>query len=336
MTARIPELDGIRALAILPVMCVHTSARLTGGFLGVDLFFVLSGFLITSLLLEEHRRTGAIHLGRFFARRALRILPPMVVCIALAAAFWSRGDFASAWPAALFFYANLIDEKLLGSLSHTWTLSIEEQFYALWPALLCLIGIATRRVVPLLVGVIVAAFALRTLLYLLGVDHEVIYRFTGTRIDAIAAGCVAAFLMGKRASDWAAALYFIALLACLAFAVWDHPLMMTAGYTAFAVLCALFIRSVAASANSVSRFLASAPMGYIGSRSYGLYLYHLPIYFAVGQLSEGYDSPLLTVLKFGLTFVVAEISYRTVEAWALSFKTRFTPVTGLGRSAEAH
>jgi peptidoglycan/LPS O-acetylase OafA/YrhL len=134
----IPQLDGIRCIAILAVMVFHASyGHFSGGFLGVDLFFVLSGYLITRLLWEEFQVTSTIHLKLFYAKRALRLLPALIVALALAGLLWPNNDL-TAWgiasTASLFYFANLVRADM-GCLAHTWSLSIEEHFYLLWPGI---------------------------------------------------------------------------------------------------------------------------------------------------------------------------------------------------------
>src|SRR5258708_20126402 len=138
MRDKIPELDGLRAIAILAVLVTHFTFQtvLTGGYLGVDLFFVLSGFLITSLLLSEER-AGKVALGNFYARRALRILPPLFAAVAIALAVGATSVPAAL--AAIFFLANIVDIPM-GALVPMWSLSVEEHFYALWPLLFIALG----------------------------------------------------------------------------------------------------------------------------------------------------------------------------------------------------
>ena len=168
-----PELDGLRGLAVLAVMAYHCDLRriVPGGFLGVDLFFVLSGFLITALLMREHQQTGRIHLPRFYLRRALRLLPALFVMLAVCcvwAALRTKPDRAAViYQAALLTACHAANGAACWSvpmdlLSHAWSLSLEEQFYVAWPVLLVLLlrfG-ATHRRIAWLVGTGIAASAL--------------------------------------------------------------------------------------------------------------------------------------------------------------------------------
>ncbi|WP_390623697.1 acyltransferase family protein [Telmatocola sphagniphila] len=140
----IPALDGLRAVAACLVLIHHGSyGRLPGGWIGVDLFFALSGYLITGILAAELSRTGRIRFGRFYIRRVLRLLPALIATVLLAGLLWPITPFKSPTPswleaaaAALFYVANLVPAESLGSLSHCWSLAIEEHFYLLWPPIL--------------------------------------------------------------------------------------------------------------------------------------------------------------------------------------------------------
>src|SRR5579862_2553734 len=164
---RRPILDGFRGAAILAVLLYHYSIPFgTGGFLGVDAFFVLSGFLITSLLTEEWSETGNLSFNRFYTRRALRLLPALFSMLAgtafVAVTVASREDRAAIWRGSIgtvLYLANwqkFFDSPTVGMLGHTWSLSIEEQFYVLWPPLLLLL---LRRLGPRRVAVLAAALA---------------------------------------------------------------------------------------------------------------------------------------------------------------------------------
>lgn len=300
---RIPELDGLRAVAILAVLTFHMGLN-DGGFLGVDLFLVLSGFLITSILVTEQEATGSVNMRRFYARRARRILPPLIATIVIARAFASPLVEIPALP-TLFFYANYIPPWVLGTLAHTWSLSVEEQFYLAWPLLLLVLG---RRRVAFLFAVIFAALIARVVLLDSGMPALDVFRNTLARADSLALGCLAAIAHrqhialppAKVAATGFAGIVFVVIIGTF------EPRIYGLWLTAFSAICALTLLAVLALPKSslLARVLASKTMTYVGSRSYGLYLYHVPV-FAVAR------DPLLGL---GLTFVVAEISYRTIEA----------------------
>lgn len=315
---RIPELDGYRAIAILAVLVYHGSyGRIAGGFLGVDLFFVLSGFLITTLLIAERSQTGGISLKAFYARRALRILPPLAAAIILAIAI--TGTAPSAALPAILFYANFVEPGSIGSLRHTWSLSVEEHFYVLWPVAF-LLG-ARKRTLTL---VIIASIAARIVVPLIGIDPEVRYRWTFTRADSLAVGCLLAFAPRFR-SPLTSTVSAIAILACLALVSPHASAMEVIGFTAFAALCAISIASTL-DGGPIAELLRHRLMQYVGTRSYGLYLYHVPIFETLDGLRVSGDLlnyALVSFAKAALTFAVAELSFRTIERYAASYRSHF-------------
>src|SRR5262249_41266372 len=197
---RIPSLDGLRAVAILLVIFAHSSfygddllalrmLRGRSGFLGVQIFFVLSGFLITTLMLREVHRTGRLHLGYFYLRRALRIVPVYAVYLAFVGLLQIAGTVnirAIDWLTASTWTVNLIPRSLPWTMSHFWSLCVEEHFYLLWPLLMALLPLsACRRAVPIcLVGVLAVRW-----LALVAFPGAAVDLLTITRIDDIAFGC---------------------------------------------------------------------------------------------------------------------------------------------------
>jgi peptidoglycan/LPS O-acetylase OafA/YrhL len=327
----IPELDGVRAVAILAVLASHLGL-LPGGWLGVDLFFVLSGFLITSLLIHEQRSAGGIDLRAFYVRRALRILPPLVLAVILAIAVWPAStshQIANAVPAALLFYANFLGSDM-GPLAHTWSLSIEEHFYLLWPVLFVAVK---RRTTVVLVCVIGGVLLLRAALCAKGADPVFLYRFTFTRIDSLAIGCLAAFLYraDAKVSEWMSAAFFCGMLAAFALTQAHSTWLLMGGYTALSFVFAGFILSsiAAPKSSSIPFLLSSNVMRYIGKRSYGIYLYHWPVFIALEPFRQSGNAAsfvFVVAIKIALTFLIAEASFRTVETLALSFRSRFRAV----------
>ncbi|WP_157466970.1 acyltransferase [Frankia sp. QA3] len=205
-----PALDGLRALAVLAVLGFHLNA-LSGGFLGVDVFLVLSGFLITSLLLAERDRTGTVSLTRFYVRRAFRLLPAFGVFVAVGAvlvvALKSRADqwdFLDNAVSSLLYvnnYYRVFRPDSGGAwFGHTWSLSLEEQFYLIWPAvlvLLCRRPAARRRLPAILTAAAVVVFVWREVLIAAGVSDARIYFGLDTRADALLVGA------GLAAWGWA-------------------------------------------------------------------------------------------------------------------------------------
>lgn len=326
MTQKIPELDGLRALAVLPVIAFHFSylKMVVGGYLGVDLFFVLSGFLITSLLLAEQQQTGGVSLRNFYARRALRILPPLAACALLALAIVPSTTLEGAL-AAFFFAANMVDSRVLGGLLHTWSIAVEEHFYFAWPLLFLALG---GRRMRFLAWTILLVLAIRIAVLSMKMD---VYTPTYTRIDSLAVGCCAALWLarGKPAwGRWVAPSALGAVCACFLLVPWMNFAMLSFGFTLFAMLCAVLIVASLATRTIANPILAWPLLQYVGRRSYGLYLYHMPVFLALEPWRVEGDAAsmaLITALRVIATFAIAEVSYRSIEAWAARYKTRFRP-----------
>ena len=329
-----------------------------GGFLGVDIFFVLSGFLITTLLTNEWTRSGGISFGKFYMRRALRLLPALILLViacdfatvAIARLYWQPEAFvpvvfgmAYAALVALFYAANwvMISGQTLWILGHTWSLSIEEQFYLLWPlCLLALLRWIRRRslILTLLASGIAASLLVR--ISLVRAQAPVTRLFFGldTRFDELLVGCIVGVLASwsllptaqcARRILGAGAAVGAAILAVLLWrAGWKEPVMMQGGLTVAAASAGVLIADILARPSGcLARALGHQPLVGIGRISYGLYLWHFPIVYACGALAvDGAPADLpRATLAIGLTFLVAAASYRWVERPMLRLKRRFTP-----------
>ncbi len=344
----VPALDGIRAVAVVLVMCFHAHVPgFSGGDAGVDVFFALSGFLITTLLLEEHQTSGRIALSSFYARRALRLYPALlaaaVLAIALAALRIPIFDAASAvgttvrgLPFSLFYTMNIAraaDWTSGGYLGHTWSLAIEEQFYLVWPFV---VVVLLRRSTPATLGWIAAGLALasasvRAGLDLSGVDKDLLFNATFSHVDGIFAGCALALVwrrhpeLLRRVSG--PLLVALAVGAAIAVVVLGRA-MNVVGYATVVVATLVVIGHVLTQPTSVlSRAFATRPATEIGKRSYGLYLYHWPIFLFLGIDTR----PHILVLGFGGAFAAAWLSYALVERPFLRLKDRWAvsrPATG--------
>lgn len=331
MQRNIPEIDGLRAMAVLAVLAIHVnSGRVPGGFLGVNLFFVLSGFLITRLLTEELKATGGIDFRAFYLKRALRILPPLCVAIALAWLLWPSGrPFAPVLAPVLLFYANLVDAGSLSVLTPTWSLAVEEQFYIAWPVIIAICASQRRgHLLWILAAIMLGSCLLRAILLSTGFQIETAYRLTPTRMDDLAAGCFAALWVSTRGvPKWVTpgVVSAVAVVLCAMFILVkrDPFLFMTAGFSATAILSAVLVVGTASGRldPALRAVLASRAAVYLGRRSYGIYLYHFPIFVALEPL-RAYSSPLnfvlVTCLRLLATVIVAEVSYWTIERWARS------------------
>ncbi len=337
----VPALDGLRGLALLGVLFFHAGGALRGGYLGVDLFFVLSGYLITSLLLAEHAATGRIALSAFWVRRARRLFPALLSlmpAIALYGWFIAKpGELAGLRAdalATLGYVANwraVLSHKsyweLFASpspLEHTWSLAIEEQFYIVWPLVVALLlRVASRRAV-LVVTIAAGALSIASMLLLFHPESvSRVYLGTDTRASGILAGAAFAALVPPTsviAKGTARALDVAGLLAAIGLgAAWwtldgQDPLLYHGGFwlTEGAALV-LIACAVAGSASLVARALAFRPLALVGTISYGLYLWHWPIDVVLTAERVRVHGFPLQVLRLALTFAIAIVSYRFLE-----------------------
>jgi len=345
-----PGLDGLRAIAVGLVLLHHTVAILlprhgdwfSGGFLGVDLFFVLSGFLITTLLLERRQRKEAHPLLSFYARRALRLLPAVAALLVgnLVVALFERNGVGSAvesfavvftyttnW-ALLYHFGNLSP-----NLSHLWSLAIEEQFYAVWPLVLLgtlALGLTRRRLAWLCVALALVAAIWRAALYQSGEVWLVIYIRTDARADALLIGAALALvrpdmLIGRilpraRGAAGAAALLLFIGVACAVHG--DSSSLYLGGYTLVALLAGALITVELAGPWALHPLLASRPMVYVGRLSYSLYLWHFLVFRVVDAHVADSSTALRLALGWGVTAAVSVASFRLVERPALRVKDR--------------
>jgi peptidoglycan/LPS O-acetylase OafA/YrhL len=343
-------LDGLRGLAILAVFAYHFRL-LRGGFLGVDLFFVLSGFLITGLLVGEWQQRASISLGRFYLRRVLRLLPALLLLLLLGwlATHLFRPAEEKAYRKAMLVTACYLSNwpdlhgVNLGSLGHTWSLSVEEQFYVLWPVLLygMLRGGVGRLWVILSVCLgIVASASWRAFLYYQhpasdpGWMNNVYRLYMGldTRADALLIGCLIGllaawdllpksrlFLLGMTVAALVSALLMITMMACSRH---QHRQIYCGFFTVFALLVAvILVRLLLAPSRLGTLVLEFPPLVAIGRISYGLYLFHLPILLWIAP--EGPEGKVSTMLLVGsFTFLMAGLSYVCVERPCLRLKDR--------------
>ncbi len=286
---RIRQLDGLRAGAILMVFSGHAFG-IPMGWAGVDLFFILSGFLITSILLRERHKSVQSYLGSFYGRRARRILPPYVVCLLLAAMLFPL-NWRGTWFWYAFFGANIAESLGRGAgfvLAPLWSLSVEEQFYICWP--LVVYWVPVKQLRYLLWGVLLAAPLFRGFATPLFGTYDPIYLLTPFRMDLLAAGA----LMGWHAHAdpaWVRRNSWKALAGmAVSFAVWgaftalrpdfrigaNSVAFNVAGYSlVVAFFASLVLYCLSLQGNWVYRVLTARPLTYIGRISYTMYLVHL-------------------------------------------------------------
>ena len=333
-----PGLDGLRAIAVASVFLYHSRIDwLPGGFLGVDLFFVLSGYLITSLLLVEWETRNRIDLRRFWLRRARRLLPALVLVVlaslALAAIF-ARQDLArtrSDVLGSLFYYANwhqIIANhsyfNLMGNpslLQHTWSLAVEEQFYIVWPLLLvpCLVLVGRKRMPMIVIAGIAASAALMWILYK-PVDPSRVYYGTDSRAFLLLMGILLALVWPwierlRRAVPLLELLGIAALVGTVLLFLQMHefdPTLYQGGDLAAAFCFVVLIAAVAHPRTGIGPALGIAPLRWVGERSYGMYLWHWPIIVLVAGVNSR-PSPGIVVGEAALVVTAAALSFRFVE-----------------------
>jgi peptidoglycan/LPS O-acetylase OafA/YrhL len=341
-----PGLDGLRAIAVLAVFVYHFSnggGLLPGGFLGVDVFFVISGYLITALLLSEFRREGRVDLVQFWLRRARRLLPAVGVLIGVvmvAGAFLDLGQISTLRGQALasmgyvtnwdliFSHQSYFEEFARPSLfRHLWSLAVEEQFYLLWPLAFaaCMVRFGQRRLV---IGVIAGAIASSLLMAILfdpGNPNRVFYG-TDTRATPLLIGVALAFFWhperlkaetGTLAPVVLNAMGAIGLsMVVITFmTVHDYDVSLYhGGFLLLSVWTAMLIAALAHPAASIGRTIGNPGMRWLGLRSYSFYLWHWPVLELTRPgIDVPLDGPILFALQLGLTLALADLSYRYVE-----------------------
>jgi peptidoglycan/LPS O-acetylase OafA/YrhL len=335
-----PGLDGLRAIAVAGVFLYHSRIDwLPGGFLGVDLFFVLSGYLITSLLLIEWEARNRIDLRRFWMRRARRLLPALVVVVLAAlalSAIFARDDLArtrgDAVSSLLYYtnwheiianhsYFNLMGRPSL--LQHLWSLAVEEQFYVIWPLLLVpgLVLLGRKRLPIVVVAGIAGSAALMWTLYN-PTDPTRVWNGTDTRAFLLLMGIFLALVWPyvermRRAVPLLELFGIAALVATVLLFRQMHdydPMLWQGGDLAASFCFMVLIAAVAHPKTGIGQALGVQPLRWLGERSYGIYLWHWPV---VELMRPGVDiswtGPGVVVAQAAIVLTAAELSYRYVE-----------------------
>jgi peptidoglycan/LPS O-acetylase OafA/YrhL len=324
----IPALDGLRALACLFVVAYHAYGSIfRGGHLGVDVFFVLSGFLITNILLQDLDTCGRIRFKDFYIRRARRLLPALVGAVALGGVIWlifgGRARFASWAIAALGYYSNwqicYYGFVTMGPLPHTWSLAVEEQFYLVWPAMLLLFvrlcGHDRSLLAKAILGLAGFFVALRFVLASVG-SPLASFPSTLVRMDALLIGCACACVYKKTAAFWSGRRGSLVAGGCGAALVasslsYNQFLFSgTAGLvrTCIALYAAAVILHLASGATN--RILEHSWLTAIGKRSYGIYLYPVVLGYAFPNVAFAGRELVITLAGIA----VAWVSFRYLEA----------------------
>ena len=348
----VPGLDGLRALSVTAVLLYHANVSwMPAGFLGVDVFFVISGYLITSLLLAEHASRGSVNLGQFYLRRARRLLPALFLLLTTAALFTviflpdEIGSLRADVVAALSYVTNwwqifqhqsyVATQGRPPLLRHLWSLAVEEQFYLVWPLLLGgMLKLWKGRRPPMLIavggGIALSLVTMSVLAFphdYTIVDPSRVYFGTDTRIFTMLIGAALALVWspsklnakipreGRLLLDGigAAALGGLALI--FATAHYQSNVLFRGGFFGVSLLAALVVAVAVHPASKLGTVvLAQQPLRWIGERSYGIYLWHWPIFMITrpGEDTSVTGFPNL-VMRFVLTLMAAELSYRFVE-----------------------
>jgi peptidoglycan/LPS O-acetylase OafA/YrhL len=343
----LPALDGLRAISVVAVLLYHADMLwIPGGFLGVEVFFVISGYLITMLLVREHTSTSTISLGSFWLRRARRLLAAvyaLLATVSLVVLLFYREDASKlagqVW-AALTYVTNwfliVSDQSYFAAVErppvfqHLWSLAIEEQFYLVWPVIvLGLLTVFRRRALP--IAAVITAAAIASLVWMAvlfepAVDPSRVYYGTDTRASGLLLGAALAMLW-KPGHEWRGDdeiktvtldLAGLTSLAVIAWCLWSIEEMDAFLYQGgFAVLSVATCVAIAASVHPgtvLGRLLGVPALVWVGKRSYSLYLWHWPIFV---YTRPEIDQPLTTyptlVVRLALTVLVAELSYRFIE-----------------------
>lgn len=343
----IPGLDGLRALAILAVLVYHLRpATLTGGFIGVDIFFVVSGFLITTLLLREVAAKGAIDLKGFWLRRARRLIPALVTCVVVSvtAAFFVGGDllvgigrqtlgaltFSNNWVeigAGSSYFARTSPQLFV----NFWSLAVEEQFYLFWPIIVAILLAATKTVrtrVRIVGAIGIASAAWMAFNVAPGADATRAYYGTDTHLFGLMFGAALAFMWSRYSildsqlwHRWripASLLATTVLAVLLGVVTEDNVWTFRGGLVLASFATTIIIAAVISGRHPFLPVMESAPVKWIGARSYGIYLWHWPVILILAAMTpsvvpDSIASWVMRAIACALTLAIAATSYRYIE-----------------------
>lgn len=329
-----PALDGLRGVAILLVILSHAHVPMfEGAFYGVDLFFVLSGFLITSLLLQEWQRHQALDYWRFYRRRFYRLMPALmlflgVYCLVAPLLWPGLTDVYSDSLVSLLYLADygiaFFDSP--DTILHMWSLSVEEHFYLIWPPLLALLLRHTGqgRLWRPILGLFLLALTWRLLWVWQGQKfYEIFFRFD-TRATGLLAGSLLAALMVERPAwfqrlqaNIAPAMWLPLLVPLLMAQAWDDMNVMIWGITLVELATVVVLIAVQGQRGLIYDMLNNRVLVTIGKLSYGIYLWHYPV---VRYLRADLSWPAVVVLGFVISLALSALSFYTLERWALRLR----------------
>ena len=351
----IPALDGIRGLAILAVIMYHNFGlgdQYYIGWLGVDLFFVLSGYLITNSLINTLPTKN--YLRNFYIKRVLRIFPIYYLVLFIFLIFFPlisflNDEFGYYIKHQLWFWFYLQNWLLIfnfpkgdGYFNHFWSLAVEEQFYVIWPFIILWLK-KEKRLLIFLILVLISLIAIRSSLWLLQIDHfnyTLFYRFT--RIDGICVGCIIAVIKKMRPDflerNIAAVVTSLAILNFIFYFLnrdnqFEFPYLAFVGYTTFASMLGLLVNQATVLEDGrFARVLAIFPLRYVGKISYGFYIFHLPLYLLLSPwlkrsinffFSKELNAFFVSLAATLIAFCISIVSYHIFEMRFLKLKTRF-------------
>ncbi|WP_417463148.1 acyltransferase family protein [Kordiimonas sp.] len=332
---RLLELDGLRAVAVMMVFVAHSGVALPGGGLGVDIFFAISGYIITRLLLGEIDKTGTISIRKFYKKRIVRLWPALfalLLCFLIIEIFFrtffgewdSRGLLAIGVVAvSALNYVRALELGSGGILGHTWSLAVEEQFYLIWPAALLALGkISLKRAVFLLLFAAALIALWRAWLGMTG-SWWYAYHALETRADGLIFGALLAMIGAHKFHRfvplWPLPFAYIAFLSINGFG-WDSAFMLLGGHSLVAISSAWLVCACVLPNSPFRVTLGSKVATWIGDRSYSLYLWHYPVLAFVNDT----DLPSWITFCLGLvaSVVISDISIRFIEH---PIRKRFSP-----------
>lgn len=339
------SLDGLRAVAVGIVLLAHAGSPYPrSGGVGVDIFFVLSGFLITMILNTEYDRRQKISLKNFYIRRFLRLYPCLILtCIFFAVLYViTVGQFPGRILLIVLTYtanwARALYDANLSLLTHTWSLAMEEQFYLMWPLVIISLNQHVKR--KAISGLILFSGAIFVAYYrfLMVGAFSVIRIFFGldTHFDVIVIGAALSYFVAALPQQklllpysqvvgyFGAPVSVLGLAGIMATITWTDPWMGRFGFLLAGLFSATIILDLVAGSHSLFRgFLRIRVLVWTGRISYGLYLWHFPVFYVTQQLFPGIRGFSLFLLKIGFTYLVAAISYYLVEKHFLNLKRHF-------------
>lgn len=332
---RLTALDGLRTVAVGLVFAHHVDqGALPGGFVGVDVFFVISGYLITALLLRERQKSGCISLSRFYMRRVLRLYPALLFVVLITmpiAALFNIGypvlDGIVAVAYLTDFYSNYTFHLTL--LLHTWSLSVEEQFYLVWPIVLAFVLKRNLPIRNVLFCMAAGSLLITYIVHRAGYHRLQVIQFLPTsHIPELVSGILLAVAVQFGPKRWLIAVTGVPLAAAsfvaLGVALFLLPDLWWA-FPAATLICWPPVAHLVLHRDSwISAALSARPLVWLGERSYGIYLWHYPIIVLLDKKTS-LSSWEIAAISLPLTLAIAAASWRFVEVPFLRMKQRFEP-----------